>query len=85
MPREIITLACTECGNRTYTGTKNKKKASGRLEIKKFADMTVNIRFTRRRAKRGRMRHRAVALIGRAAVSKTAGWGFESLLPCHIF
>jgi hypothetical protein len=21
--------------------------------------------------------------IGRAAVSKTAGWGFDSLLPCH--
>lgn len=36
MPREIITLACTECGNRTYTCTKNKKKAAGRLELKKY-------------------------------------------------
>ncbi len=36
MPREIITLACAECGNRNYTCTKNKKKASGRLEIKKY-------------------------------------------------
>ena len=26
---------------------------------------------------------RGVALIGRAAVSKTVGWGFESLHPCH--
>ena len=26
--------------------------------------------------------HRPVAPIGRAAVSKTAGWGFESLLAC---
>ena len=25
MPREIITLACTECGDRNYTGTRNKK------------------------------------------------------------
>jgi large subunit ribosomal protein L33 len=26
MAREIITLACTECKNRSYTTTKNKKK-----------------------------------------------------------
>ncbi len=26
---------------------------------------------------------RGVALIGRAAVSKTVGWGFESLHPCQ--
>jgi hypothetical protein len=25
----------------------------------------------------------ASSSIGRAAVSKTAGWGFESLLACH--
>jgi hypothetical protein len=31
---------------------------------------------------RGSLR-RGVALIGRAAVSKTVGWGFESLHPCH--
>ena len=28
--------------------------------------------------------HRPVARIGRAAVSKTACWGFESLLACHF-
>jgi hypothetical protein len=27
--------------------------------------------------------YRPVAQFGRAAVSKTAGWGFESLLACH--
>ena len=27
---------------------------------------------------------KAVALTARAAVSKTACWGFESLLPCHF-
>jgi len=36
MPREIITLACTECHRRTYTTRKNKKKQSGRLERKKY-------------------------------------------------
>jgi hypothetical protein len=28
--------------------------------------------------------HRPVARIGRAAVSKTACWGFESLLACQL-
>jgi hypothetical protein len=27
----------------------------------------------------------ASSSIGRAAVSKTAGWGFDSLLACHIY
>src|SRR5207245_10273305 len=30
----------------------------------------------------GRRPRRAVAQFGRAPVSKTGGWGFESLLPC---
>jgi len=36
MPREIITLACTECSQRNYTSRKNKKKSKGRLELKKY-------------------------------------------------
>ena len=36
MPREIITLACTDCKRRSYTTTKNKKKGGERLELKKF-------------------------------------------------
>jgi len=36
MPREFIIIACTECKRRNYTSTKNKKKQTGRLEIKKF-------------------------------------------------
>jgi len=42
MPREIITLACTECGRRNYTTTKDKRKTPSRLEKKKFC------RFDRR-------------------------------------
>ncbi|MCX8084909.1 MAG: 50S ribosomal protein L33 [Calditerrivibrio sp.] len=34
--REIITLACTECKNRNYTTTKNKKTTTGKLELKKY-------------------------------------------------
>ena len=33
------------------------------------------------RARTGR--HRAVAQLARVPVSKTGGWGFESLLPCE--
>jgi large subunit ribosomal protein L33 len=36
MPREIITLACTECKRRNYTTTKNKRKGGERLELKKY-------------------------------------------------
>jgi large subunit ribosomal protein L33 len=36
MAREIITMQCTDCKNRNYTTTKNKKKTSERLELKKF-------------------------------------------------
>ncbi|MSR64666.1 MAG: 50S ribosomal protein L33 [Verrucomicrobiae bacterium] len=36
MAREIITLACTECKERNYTTTKNRKTMTERLEIKKF-------------------------------------------------
>jgi large subunit ribosomal protein L33 len=34
--RGIITLACNECQERTYTTTKNKKIDSQRLELKKY-------------------------------------------------
>jgi large subunit ribosomal protein L33 len=36
MPREIITFQCTECKNRNYSNTKNKKTKSERIELKKF-------------------------------------------------
>ena len=34
--RDKIILACTECKQRNYTGTKNKKLHSGRVEHKKY-------------------------------------------------
>jgi large subunit ribosomal protein L33 len=34
--RTIITLACTQCQERNYTTTKNKKNDSQRLELRKF-------------------------------------------------
>jgi large subunit ribosomal protein L33 len=34
--REIITLQCGECKRRNYSSTRNKKKQTDKLEIKKF-------------------------------------------------
>ncbi len=36
MPQDIITLQCKDCKERNYSTTKNKKKHSGRLELKKY-------------------------------------------------
>ena len=42
MPREIITLACTECKRRNYTTTKDRMKTPDRLEFKKFCKFCRN-------------------------------------------
>ncbi|MGL4853681.1 MAG: 50S ribosomal protein L33 [Lentisphaeria bacterium] len=34
--RDIITLVCTECKNRNYSTTKNKRTTPGRLEKMKY-------------------------------------------------
>ncbi|MDD5191377.1 MAG: 50S ribosomal protein L33 [Dehalococcoidales bacterium] len=34
--RVIVTLACTECKERTYTTKKNKRNDSQRLELNKY-------------------------------------------------
>ena len=36
MARDIITLQCTDCKERNYTTTKNKRNTPGRLELKKY-------------------------------------------------
>jgi len=34
--REIITLACSDCKQRNYTTTKDKKKHPEKLELRKY-------------------------------------------------
>ncbi|HOD72544.1 MAG TPA: 50S ribosomal protein L33 [Deltaproteobacteria bacterium] len=34
--RDSITLACTECKRRNYMSSRNKKKSTEKLEIKKY-------------------------------------------------
>ncbi|MCF6286899.1 MAG: 50S ribosomal protein L33 [Candidatus Hydrogenedentes bacterium] len=34
--REKITLQCTECKRRNYTGTRDKRQHPDRLELKKY-------------------------------------------------
>ena len=35
--RVIVTLACTESGDRNYTTSKNKRTHPGRMELKKYS------------------------------------------------
>jgi large subunit ribosomal protein L33 len=34
--REFIEFECTTCREKNYTGNKNKKTSTGRLELKKY-------------------------------------------------
>ena len=34
--RPVITLACTECTDRSYSTTKNKKNDPNRIELRKY-------------------------------------------------
>jgi len=36
MPRELVTMACTECKRRNYTTTRDKKNTPNRLELTKY-------------------------------------------------
>ena len=51
--REIMTLQCTECKERNYSTTKNKKTTTGRLEFKKFCNRCRKHRRTRKRSNDG--------------------------------
>ncbi len=34
--RVLVTLACTECKERNYTTSKNRRTQTGRMELKKY-------------------------------------------------
>ena len=37
--RDIVSLACNECKRRNYSTTRNKKKTTERLEMKKYLSL----------------------------------------------
>lgn len=45
--RTIVTLACTECRERNYTTTKNRRTQRQRLELRKFCPRCGNHRLHR--------------------------------------
>ncbi len=66
---ELIALVCTETGLRNYTTKKNRRNNPEKLELMKYCPkLRVLIQVS--------------SSNGRAAVSKTVCWGFESLLTC---
>ncbi len=47
--RDRITLACTDCKQRNYTSTKNKKNNTERIELKKnTVNFAKHILFTKK-------------------------------------
>src|SRR4029450_6847999 len=82
--RVKITLECTEWKRRNYITMKSKVNDRERLEMKKYCSHdrrhTVH-KETRQRVALARPSGGRRS-VGRASVSKTAGRGFESLLPC---
>ncbi len=40
--RVMVTMACTECKQRNYTTTKNKKTTTARIELKKYCPYCKN-------------------------------------------
>lgn len=44
--RVNVTLACTECGDRNYITTKNKRNNPERVEMKKFCSRENKTNFT---------------------------------------
>ena len=87
--RTLVTLACTECKRRNYTTKKNKQNNPERIEYKKYCKWCRTHHGPQRdpvaSLEVGRTRRvtQASSSIGRAPVSKTGCWGFESLLACH--
>ncbi|MDQ0175192.1 50S ribosomal protein L33 [Bacillus chungangensis] len=45
--RVNITLACTECGERNYISTKNKRNNPDRLEFKKYCPREKHVTLHR--------------------------------------
>ena len=88
MPREIIALACGECKRKNYSTMKNKKLHPDRVEHTKYCRW-CNKHTPHKESKSAPSadgskqsaagKFRPVAQLARASVSKTGGWGFESL------
>ena len=88
--RDIIHLACNDCKNRNYTTKKNKRLHPERVEYRKYCPTCrlhkphketrwslrdVIATWREKAGGRPRKRRYASSSIGRAADSKSAGWG----------
>ena len=50
-PRENITLECTECKNRNYVTSKNKRNNTDRLELVKYCKFCKNVQHIKKQNK----------------------------------
>ena len=94
--RVQVTLACEVCKRRNYITMKSKVNDRERIEMNKYCQLRPAphraqgdpLGTLARRGGRLDVPYGPAGAaegsgsIGRAPVSKTGGWGFESLLPC---
>ena len=50
-PRENIILECTECKNRNYMTSKNKRNNTDRLELVKYCNSAKNVQHIKKQNK----------------------------------
>ncbi len=83
--RTLVTLACTSASAVTTRPRRTSRTILIVSSSRSIASGVVTTRCIKKLDSDQRFaRHRPVAPIGRAAVSKTACWGFESLLACQL-
>ncbi len=78
--RIVSHLMCEETKEKNYTLVVSKGRTLGSFDFVNTALNCASIRCTKKLKTR---KKRPVALIGRAADSKSEGWGFKSLLACQ--
>src|SRR5258706_16233348 len=82
--REMVWLQCTETGDLNYRTEIKVAGGPQKNEVKKYSPRLR--RHTLHKVKRKGIRRGGfgytISATGRAAVSKAAGWGFDSLLAC---
>src|SRR5256712_4865616 len=80
MPQGFFSGGCTTPKRPHYAHGKSRRAHPNRLELKKYC------RWCKKHPphRETKWRPRVVALTARAPDSKSGGWGFESLHPCHF-
>ncbi len=85
--RDQVILACSACKSRNYSASRNKKRQKSKLALEKYCPRCRKHTEHKEEGRRGAAAGRgsqACSSNGRAADSKSVGWGFKSLQACTL-